>query len=177
MWAVAAALVVALAGAVIFRMIFWAQPDGSRIAAGTGQAPTQAASVRVGKKSATAATAVEDARDPAPVKAASAVKRIGSPPRTAQRNLIEEEIASDFIRLTSDTALSAMESGQLVRVLLPRSALASFGLPINQELMNEPVTAQVLIGQDGVARAIRFLSKTGTNYVQTRMQSKHQDQQ
>jgi hypothetical protein len=40
---------------------------------------------------------------------------------------------------------------------LPRSALASLGLPMNVERANERVKADVLLGHDGLARAIRFV--------------------
>jgi hypothetical protein len=35
--------------------------------------------------------------------------------------------------------------------------LISFGLPVNAERAAEPVTADVVVGVDGVARAIRFV--------------------
>jgi hypothetical protein len=45
----------------------------------------------------------------------------------------------------------------MVRVELPRSALVSFGLPMNVERADERIKADVLVGDDGVARAIRFV--------------------
>lgn len=104
------------------------------------------------------------------MKAAPSMNR--RPSSDAQEDAAAPEIATDFIALTSAAELSSMESGQLVRVLLPRSALASFGLPFNQELREKPIAAQVLIGQDGVARAIRFLQDPDVRFVQTGMQSK-----
>jgi hypothetical protein len=50
-----------------------------------------------------------------------------------------------------------MESGQMIRVELPRSALASFGLPMNMERADERIKADVVVGNDGLARAIRFV--------------------
>jgi len=44
-----------------------------------------------------------------------------------------------------------------VRVELPRSALANFGLPVNMDRYNEKVKADVLVGVDGLAHAIRFI--------------------
>jgi len=35
--------------------------------------------------------------------------------------------------------------------------MASFGLPVNQERAESRVKADVLIGEDGLARAIRFV--------------------
>jgi hypothetical protein len=50
-----------------------------------------------------------------------------------------------------------LDDVQVVRVELPRSALQSFGLPVNAERAGERVKADVLLGHDGVARAIRFV--------------------
>jgi len=77
------------------------------------------------------------------------------------------EIATDFFALMPGAELDTLESGQIVRVRLPRNALNSYGLPVHRDRMDEPVTAQVLIGQDGVARAIRFLSEQDAFYTQT----------
>ncbi|HEV2802559.1 MAG TPA: hypothetical protein VGW12_18955 [Pyrinomonadaceae bacterium] len=67
------------------------------------------------------------------------------------------EITTDFIPLAHGGALAPEEGGQVMRVELPRSALVSFGLPMNVERAGERVKADVLIGEDGVARAIRFV--------------------
>jgi hypothetical protein len=67
------------------------------------------------------------------------------------------EIATDFIPLSSMTAVNLQDGGQIVRVELPRSALANFGLPVNMDRYNEKVKADVLFGVDGLAHAIRFV--------------------
>ncbi len=67
------------------------------------------------------------------------------------------EIATDFIPLSSMTAVNLQDGGQIVRVQLPRSALAKFGLPVNMDRYNEKVKADVLFGVDGLAHAIRFV--------------------
>jgi len=66
------------------------------------------------------------------------------------------EIATDFIPLSYMTAANLQDGGQIVRVELPRSALAKFGLPVNLD-RNEKVKADVLFGVDGMAHAIRFI--------------------
>lgn len=68
-----------------------------------------------------------------------------------------DEISTDFLPLTHGSSLAQMDDGQIVRVELPRSALQSFGLPMNAERAGERVKADVLLGYDGVARAIRFV--------------------
>jgi hypothetical protein len=67
------------------------------------------------------------------------------------------EIATDFIPVTYGDNLNEIENGRIVRVEVPRSALAQFGLPVNMDRANERVKADVLIGDDGMARAIRFV--------------------
>ena len=76
-------------------------------------------------------------------------------PRGVQSPLVE--LTTDFIPLVPCLGLDCFEGGQLVRVAMPRLALIFLGLPMNEQLAQEPVTADVLIGGDGVARAIRFV--------------------
>jgi hypothetical protein len=67
------------------------------------------------------------------------------------------EIATDFMPIVQGESLNRMDGGQIVRVELPRSALVSFGLPMNMERADERIKADVVIGNDGLARAIRFV--------------------
>jgi hypothetical protein len=81
-----------------------------------------------------------------------------SPARQAITPLVSQpkEIATDFIPLTYvDTELGS--GAQIVRVQLPRSAMANFGLPVNMDRADQPVKADVLLSADGLARAIRFV--------------------
>lgn len=77
--------------------------------------------------------------------------------------------AQDFTNVTSEVATdyfplvpSEQNSGTLqrVRVLVPRSSLLQFGLPMNEERSNEPIAAELLVGDDGAPRAIRFIQYT-----------------
>jgi hypothetical protein len=54
-------------------------------------------------------------------------------------------------------AYAPSETTHLVRVELPRSALTSFGIPLDAERTGGRVKADVLLGEDGTARAIRFV--------------------
>jgi hypothetical protein len=67
------------------------------------------------------------------------------------------EYATDFIPLSYGGFQKPMESGEVVRLEIPRSALIAFGLPVNVEQADAPVEAELLLGEDGMARAIRFL--------------------
>jgi hypothetical protein len=69
----------------------------------------------------------------------------------------DAEIATDFIPLMNRETLAQMDGGQVMRVELPRSALMSFGLPMDMERATERIKADVVVGNDGLARAIRFV--------------------
>jgi hypothetical protein len=47
--------------------------------------------------------------------------------------------------------------GELVRVRLPAAAMRTVGLPVAEDRLLEPIQADVLVGQEGLARAIRFV--------------------
>jgi hypothetical protein len=81
-------------------------------------------------------------------------RKANSSSRAAGSN---EEITTEFLPITYGGNLSQLDDGQIVRVELPRSALQSFGLPVNTERVGERVKADVLLGHDGVAHAIRFV--------------------
>jgi hypothetical protein len=66
-------------------------------------------------------------------------------------------VATQFYPVGYSSALSVQDGGQLIRVELPRSAMTAFGLPVNMDRYNERVKADVLMGADGLARAIRFV--------------------
>ncbi|MGA9994969.1 MAG: hypothetical protein WBP93_06125 [Pyrinomonadaceae bacterium] len=81
----------------------------------------------------------------------------GVRPVEPANNAGNAEVATDFMPLTYDAAVAPLDSGHLVRIELPRTALLSMGLPMSVERQNEYVKADVLMGEDGVARAIRFV--------------------
>jgi hypothetical protein len=67
------------------------------------------------------------------------------------------QIATRFYPLQDAATLPPFEYGTLVRVRLPRSALRLVGLPVNEDRLSERIDADVLLGQDGLARAVRFV--------------------
>jgi hypothetical protein len=75
----------------------------------------------------------------------------------SQQPPAESEVTTPFISLTQGYTLPMPEGGQVLRVEMPRSALASFGLSVNEERLNERVKADVVVGNDGIPRAIRFV--------------------
>ena len=72
-------------------------------------------------------------------------------------NHVNREITTDFMPLGYLNAATLQDGGQIVRVELPRSALVNFGLPVNMDRYHERVKADVLLGVDGLAHAIRFV--------------------
>ena len=69
----------------------------------------------------------------------------------------EAEVVTRFFPLREGEDLTTLESLQFVRVELPGSALSEVGLPVDPETVDAPVKADVILGQDGLARAIRFV--------------------
>lgn len=69
---------------------------------------------------------------------------------------VVHEVATEFLPVVPADSW-ASDSGQLVRVRMPRTALLAFGLPMNPNRADEPVRADVVVGADGAVRAIRFI--------------------
>lgn len=67
------------------------------------------------------------------------------------------EFVTQFFPVMQGSELIPLESGQIVRVRMPRSNLIPLGIPFNQERANETIRADVLVSNDGLARAIRFV--------------------
>lgn len=69
------------------------------------------------------------------------------------------EVATEFMPLGYLSPATLQDGGQIVRVEVPRATLASFGIPVNMDRYNEKVKADVLLGVDGMAHAIRFVQE------------------
>lgn len=93
-----------------------------------------------------------------PVQPRRRSNRVNRPAAAAvAANHVTNEIATDFMPLGYMNAASLQDGGQIIRVELRRSALTNFGIPVNMDRYNEKVKADVLIGVDGLAQAIRFV--------------------
>jgi hypothetical protein len=62
-----------------------------------------------------------------------------------------------FISLPNAEAVQADEDMDVVHVEVPRSAMLAVGLEAGADRAGEMVQADVMLGSDGVARAVRFL--------------------
>jgi hypothetical protein len=68
-----------------------------------------------------------------------------------------DETAAGFYPLPDAEALPPVESAMVVRVQMPMSSLELIGFPINQDRASDRVEAEVLLGQDGLARGVRLV--------------------
>jgi hypothetical protein len=72
-----------------------------------------------------------------------------------RRRPVPKEIVTDFFPLMEDA--QPFERGELLRVSLPASAMRSVGLPVSEDRLADTIQADVLVGEEGLARAIRFV--------------------
>jgi hypothetical protein len=77
-------------------------------------------------------------------------------PPAASAELAMNEIASDFLPVPGSEGYPAMENAMVVRLELPVSSVRLMGFAVSGSAV-EPVQADVLLGQDGLARGVRFV--------------------
>ena len=87
--------------------------------------------------------------EPAPAAAVKTARRVRKPSTRPQ------EVVTDFFPLMDPAP--PFERGQLLRVELPASAMQMVGLPVREDRLADPVQADVLMGEEGLPRAIRFV--------------------
>ena len=69
----------------------------------------------------------------------------------------DEESDANFYPLPEAEALPAVENAMVVRVQLPVSSLQLMGVPVSEERADSSVQADLLLGQDGLARGVRLV--------------------
>lgn len=84
-------------------------------------------------------------------------KRLALADRRPSTNDVPREFVTPFFPVMQGGELIPLDGGQLVRVRMPRSNLIPFGIPLDQARANETIKADVLISNDGLARAIRLV--------------------
>lgn len=67
--------------------------------------------------------------------------------------------SAEFIALPNAPAIDTTEGMDVVRLELPRSAMAAVGYVVSPERASETVEADVVLGADGLARAVRFVNE------------------
>jgi len=91
--------------------------------------------------------------------AAAVVSSIRRAPRKVARKIATvpqaHEVVTDFFPLMNPAP--SFERGQMLRVQLPAAAMQTVGLPVREDHLDDLVQADVLVGEEGMPRAIRFV--------------------
>lgn len=96
---------------------------------------------------------------------------VGAPPAAAPDSQRDEIVASQpidseyttaFVPLPYADDVADLQDGAIVRVMLPRSALASLGMPVSYIGSAERVPADLVVSEDGTPQAIRLVSEEST---------------
>ncbi|MGH9342221.1 MAG: anti-sigma factor family protein [Terriglobia bacterium] len=128
--ALAACVLIVIAGAVWFRSSIHTRPDpGLRAQFMAGKNPQAVAG------------------SPKPTAITSAAPAVDAD---------DSDWSEDFIPLPDAEGAPPVENVQVVTVRLPASDLEEVGLPILEPAGPQYVTAEVVLGDDGIARAIRI---------------------
>ena len=78
-------------------------------------------------------------------------------------SLVDDGADDDgFIPLPNAERVGPNDDVHVVRMELPRSAMLVVGLDVSPERVSERVEAEVMLGPDGLARAVRFADEPGT---------------
>jgi anti-sigma factor RsiW len=158
-WIPLAACLVLAAGSIAW----WRSGEPGRRE--TGPAPSTPASARVSGAAPSAtvpsATTVSTpanvdahAVDPGPPNRASKIPA-RRPPRVLR--------PAGFMAIPAATGLPDFESGEIVRTRIPVSSLPVYGVDIPPDAAGTLVEADLLVGQDGRARAIRLVTRDSRN--------------
>ena len=126
------------------RFAFWGTAGAGLIAAGlTVFALTFGHSVKVEPPAQTVAVAQTSAGEQAVTEASEAVVHT-------------DEVSQNFYPLPEAEGLPPADDVMVVRVQLTAGSLELMGLPLN-ETGSDPVQADLLLGQDGLARGVRVI--------------------
>jgi len=157
-WALAAAVVFIAFGFIVYRAIR-NEPRKANDAL-RAEAPSPQPSIKREERVVKEIVARETPRE-----SRATPTRRGNRPRLNKPFIIDSmttyakdsEYATDFFPLSFGGDQKPLDRGEVIRVQMPRSALITFGLPVNIERADMPVKADLLVGEDGLARAIRFV--------------------
>jgi hypothetical protein len=91
--------------------------------------------------------------------AGNTVKTIASPPLVAETSdevtLVADNEGGDFTLLPGSLPQDVDDSA-IVRVGMQRGALGALGLPVNEERVSDWIQVDLLVGQDGLPKAVRL---------------------
>jgi hypothetical protein len=80
-----------------------------------------------------------------------------APARIELAALTTQESDDGFIPLPNAPQIDPNDDVSVVRMELPRSAMMAVGLEVSPEQVSDTVEAEVKLGSDGLARAVRFM--------------------
>lgn len=81
-----------------------------------------------------------------------------SPGRTTRAaSATNDHLASEFVPVPYAGSLGPGDAAVIVRVQVPRTALAELGYPVDETHGNEMVQADLLVGEDGWPHAVRIV--------------------
>jgi hypothetical protein len=94
-----------------------------------------------------------------PTREVEPIPRVARTPRKAAPKIAavpeSHEVVTDFFPLMNPAP--SFGRGQMLRVQLPAAAMQTVGLPVREEHLGDLVQADVLVGEEGMPRAIRFV--------------------
>lgn len=167
-----ATLAAAAAVLIAFAMFlpYWRQSPSQALSEQAALSP-QTNETQVATTSATSDSLPTESRSSNPSSSASKPRSSGSranrksakrktatePSLDSAEEVASTEVRTEFIPITYMNAATAMDSGVVVRVEVAREKLAALGLPLNLERAGETIQADIVVGDDGVARAIRLV--------------------
>lgn len=85
------------------------------------------------------------------------VKRYRSPRTATPKPQEVVEVYTDFFPLEEGSGPIEIERGRVVRVSMPRSSLIRVGLPVNMDRLNDAIQADLVLSEEGIAKAVRFV--------------------
>lgn len=161
-------------GAAALALVVWVgwqmqQPATPQVAemSVTSASPQEVAQATTAMAPATAASPADTTEKPLPTTRktitakTAANKSVQAVPHSSQEIEADEdadaEIATDFMPLTY-TAQRDEQNAQIVRMEMPRAVLATMGVPI-ANVTGDRIKADVMLRDDGVALAIRFIQE------------------
>ena len=65
-----------------------------------------------------------------------------------------------FVMLPGSELMPPAQDLQILRVRIPRTRIQSLGWPVNVDRLEERVLADVMVGEDGVPRAVRLVQSS-----------------
>ena len=82
--------------------------------------------------------------------------------RTAPRRIpvsaqVEARPIAVFVMLPGSELMPPTQALQIMRVQIPRTRIQALGWPVNADRLDERVLADVVVGDDGLARAVRLV--------------------